>query len=143
MLENKFKIPGILLVLAGIILAGLYFLIDLRFELPILALVSSYMETRFFAVFKTNFADETILLLLLTGFSLRAFSKEKHESQSIRQIRNQALKRTIICNTGILLFSVLFFYGTDFSAILFINTVLPFILYLSFFNFLKNKKINT
>ncbi len=139
MLAYKFKIPGMIMVLAGTTLACLYFLIDLRFEVPILAVVSSYMETKFFTVFKTNFADETILLLLLTGLSFWAFSKEKYEDDSICLARKKALKRTILSYTGILFFTVLFIYGGVFIGMLIVNIILPFILYLLFFHILRRR----
>ncbi len=142
MLDHKAKIPGLLLVIAGIILAVLYFIFDFRFEIPVLAVVSSYMETRFFATFKTNFADETIMLLLLIGFSLIVFSKEKKEEDRLREIRLSALKRTIWTDIGILLFTVLFVYGSGFIALLLLNMILPFVLYISFFYYLKKKKLS-
>ena len=137
MLHHKFKIPGMVMAAAGLVMAILYFSIDFRFEVPVLAVVSTYMETGFFRVFKTNFADEAILLLLLTGFFLMTFSREKKEFAAYDVIRVRAAKRTVITTTAILLFSVLFIYGSGFIAILVLNLVLPFVLYLSFFHYLK------
>jgi hypothetical protein len=137
MLDHKFKIPGIVLVVTGVILSAIYFLFDFRFEVPVFAVFSSYMKTSFLTTFKTNFADETIMLLLLAGFFMWAFSKEKHETEGLRIIRAKALKRAILTDTGILLFSILFIYGSGFIGMLLLNMILPFVLYLSYFNFLK------
>ncbi len=129
-----------MLVVTGVILSAIYFLFDFRFEVPVFAVFSSYMKTSFLTTFKTNFADETIMLLLLVGLFMWAFSKEKHETEGLWIIRTKALKRTIITDTGILLFSVLFIYGSGFIGILLLNMILPFVLYLSYFSFLKARK---
>jgi len=140
MLPYKYKIPGIILVLAGIVLAIIYFSSNIRFELPVLAVVSSYMETKYFATFKTNFVDESILLLLLGGFSLWVFSREKSDTDEIREIRIEALKRAILSDLAFLLFSILFIYGSAFIALVVANLVLPFILYLAYYYFLKFRR---
>ena len=123
---------------AGMILAVLYFTVNLRFEFPVFAVVASYMNTSYFTVFKTNFADETIMLLLLVGFSLWTFSKERHEHDALWLLRVKAIKRTILTDLGILLFTVLFVYGSGFIAMILLNMILPFVLYLSFFYYLKS-----
>jgi hypothetical protein len=128
------------MTITGLVMAVLWFSIDFRFEVPVLAVVSTYMETSFFRVFKTNFADEAILLLLIAGLFLTAFSREKMEQEEFDQLRGLALKRTVISLTGILLFTILFIYGSGFIAILVLNLVLPFVLYLAFFYYLKNKR---
>ena len=125
------------MAMAGTILAALYFTIDLRFEVPVFAVVSSYMKTSFLTTFKTNFADETIMLLLLAGFFLWAFSEEKIEFDGIWILRLKALKRAILTDMGILLFTVLFIYGSGFIALIILNLILPFVLYLSFYYFLR------
>jgi len=77
------------------------------------------------------------MLLLLIGFGLWVFSKEKHEYEGLWMVRGKALKRAILTDMGVLLFTVLFIYGSGFIAIVLLNMILPFILYLSFFYFLK------
>jgi amino acid transporter len=137
MLSNKFKIPGYLLVFTGINLAVLYFGFDFRFEIPVIALFSSFMETRFFTSFRTNFADELIMLILLCGFVVAAFSKEKKETDHIKTLRIKALIRAIIISTSIMAFSVLFIYGSGFMAFVIVNMFMPFIIYLFLFNMMK------
>jgi len=139
LLPYKYKVPGMILAAAGIILAALYFIFNIRFELPVLAVFSSYMKTNYFTTFKTNFTDESILILLLLGFSLWVFSKEKLESQSLWAVRVKALKRAILTDIGFLLFTVLFIYGSGFIALVLLNMILPFILYLFHFYYLKNR----
>lgn len=138
LLPYKYKTPGIILVIAGIILAILYFAFNFRFEFPVFAVVSSYMNTNFFTTFKTNFADETIMLLLLIGFCLWIFSEEKHEYDGLLNLRLKALIWAILTDLGILLFTILFIYGSGFIAIVLLNMIMPFVLYLSFFYYFKS-----
>jgi hypothetical protein len=137
LLSYKYKFAGIILILIGLVLSILYFSVDFRFEIPVFALVSSYMETRFFTSFSTNFADELIFLTLITGFSLLVFSKEKNESRSIDCMRSKALVYSARVYVIFLIFSVLFFYGSSFIGMLILNLFSPFIFYLSIFYFLK------
>jgi hypothetical protein len=140
LLPFRYKIPGYILIIIGLILTTLYFTLDLRFEMPVFAFFSSYMETRFLTFFKTNFADELILLTLITGFSLVAFSGEKVEQNFFSSIRYKAISKTAVINTSFLIFSILFIYGSGFVGIVLINIFSPFIIYLVLFNFLKIKE---
>ena len=138
--SHRFRIPGLMLATAGLILGVLYLAVDLRFELPVLAIVSSYMETSFFTVFRTNFADEAIFLLLLPGLFMMAFSREKEEAAWLGEVRLKALTIMLIADTAFLLFSVLFIYGSGFLALIMLHTVLPLTLYLLIFNILKARR---
>jgi len=140
LLSFKFKIPGFILIFIGLILTILYFSVEFRFEMPVLAVFSSYVETRFLTTFSTNFADELILLILLAGFSLVVFSKEKKEFDFFQSLRIKALVKTAIINVAFLIFSVMFIYGNGFIMVLILNMFFPFILYLVIFNFMKFKK---
>ncbi|MEI6048695.1 MAG: hypothetical protein WCS03_07320 [Bacteroidota bacterium] len=141
MLSFRYKIPGFVLIFIGLILTILYFSIEFRFELPVFAVASSYVETRFFTTFSTNFADELILLTLLTGFSLVVFSKEKNELDFYNSLRIRAIVKTSVANVLFLIFSVMFVYGSGFMIILILNIFLPFILYLAIFNFMKFREM--
>jgi len=55
------------------------------FEFPVFAIYSSYMETRFFTMVSTNFADELIILLFLAGLSILVFLKEKNETDYLKK----------------------------------------------------------
>jgi len=141
LISEKWKLPGYLLLITGALLSILYLLFNFRFEIPVLALFSSYAETKVFTVFKTNFADETIMLSFLTGLGLVIFSKEKEETDQIKRIRVNSLIKTVIVYFFFLLFSILFVYGGGFMALLILNLFLPFIIYLFFFLAMKNKEI--
>jgi hypothetical protein len=140
LLSFRYKIPGYILIITGLILTTLYFTIDFRFEFPVFALFSSYMETRFLTFFRTNFADELIMLTLISGFSLVAFSREKNEQHFFSSIRYKAMSKTAVLNTSFLVLSILFIYGSGFAGIVLINIFSPFIIYLVLFNFMKIKE---
>jgi amino acid transporter len=141
MLSNKFRIPGYVLTLTGLLLAVLYFTMKLRFEIPVFAFVSSYLKTKYFTTFSTNFADESIFLFLLAGLSLLVFSKEKDEKELFTSLRYKAIVSTIIINICFLAFSVIFIYGSGFLVMVLINAFLPFIVYLLVFNIMKFQEI--
>ncbi len=141
LLPFKYKMPGYILIFIGMILSILFFTINFRFQIPVLVLVSSYMETRFFTIFNTNFADELIFISLLTGFSLVVFSREKNEKDFYNSLRLRALVKTVITNTVFMIFSVLFIFGSAFMGIIVLNIFLPFIVYLVFFNFMRRREI--
>jgi hypothetical protein len=139
LLPYCWKIVGIILSFAGTVLSVFYIWFDFRFRVPVIALYSSYLETKFFTTFQTNFSEELTLFLLISGFSLIIFSREKIETAGLDEIRLKAFARAILINSFVLLFSVLFIYGTGFMAILVLNIFSVNILYLAFFYFLKKK----
>jgi len=141
LLSYKYKITGLIIVVISLALTALYFLAELRFEVPVLAIFSSYVEPRFFAVFKTNFADETIILLLLSGLVMLVLSKEKNERDVYKQLRTDAMIKSLGVNTVFIFLSVLFVYGSGFIAITIINLFMPFLLYLLFFYLLKKSGV--
>jgi len=142
-LPYKCKIPGYALLIAGAVMTYLYFVVNIRLELPVPAIISSFAETKFFTSYKTNVADELLIILLITGFSLIVFSKEKNETGQLRELRIRSLIRTALTDIFIILFATLFVYGSGFMAIIIMNLFLPFIIYLIFFNVAKMKIMKT
>jgi len=139
LLSYRWKIPGYILLICAGILTILYFEFNFRFEMPVIAVISAYKETRLFSVFSTNFADETIMLAFLSGLALVAFSNEKEELTIYKNLRITALITTAQISTAILLFSILFIYGGAFMAIVVLNLFLPLVLYLIIFTLKKFK----
>jgi len=137
LLPYPWKFAGLFLIIFGIALAVLYLWFDFRFSMPVFAIYSSFLETKMFVTFRTNFADELILLLCLTGFFFIMFSKEKNESENLDSARAKALAKAIISNNIFLLFSILFIYGYGFIAILVLNLFSFSLFYLFFFYLLK------
>ncbi len=139
LLPYPWKLAGWFLTLSASVLGVLYNWFDFRFSMPVFAIYSSFLKTKTFETFKTNFADELILLLLIAGLGLVVFSKEKIEFENFDSARNKALARAVILNNVFLLFSILFVYGSGFIAILVLNLVSFSLFYLFFFYLLKRK----
>ena len=140
LLPYYFKIFGIVLLLAGIAMAIFYIWFDFRFTIPVFAVYSVFFETKIFEVFRTNFADELTLLVLICGLGLIVFSKQKNEFAGLDFIRFKALSLAVIANTVFLLLSVIFVYGSGFMGILVINVISLFVFYLIIFLLIKRKK---
>ena len=139
LLPYPWKLAGWFLTLSGSVLGVLYNWFDFRFSMPVFAIYSSFLKTKMFETFKTNFADELILLLLITGLGLMVFSKEKIEFENLDSARIKAMVKDIISNNIFLLFSILFVYGSGFIAILVLNLFSLSLFYLLFFYLLKHK----
>jgi hypothetical protein len=137
LLPHKYRNLGIILMLFGIIASILYLYFDFRFKIPVFALVSSFLKTKYLTIFSTNFSDELAIVLLISGLSLIAFSKEKNEdlmddatSKSLSVLRGNAMIKAVLLNTLVLFFSVLFFYGKVFIFVLIINMFSTLIMYI-------------
>lgn len=139
MINYRYKYLGLVLVVAAVVLTIFYFGFSFRFEMPVFAVHSSFFETKMFAFFRTNFADELILILYLTGLSLLMFSKEKDEVSGIMQKRHDALCYAFLINLLIQLFVILFIYGQGFIAFLVLNLINLPILYLVLFMIMKRR----
>ena len=125
---------------AGAISAIIYIFFDFKFKIPVFAVYSSFLSTKYFTSFKTNFFDELTLLLLISGLALIVFTKEKNETEGLDSIRFRAFFRALTANTIFLLLSVIFVYGSGFIAILVVNIFSLFIFYLLFFYLRKREK---
>ena len=141
LLPYKFKWVGTVLVCLGIVGLVFYIWFDFRLILPVLAVVSSFLETKTFIIIQTNVADELILVSFLAGFFFLIFSKEKSETVYMDQLRGRAFSKAVVANMVLLLFSILFVYGNGFLAIIMLNLFSVFIFYLIFFYFLKRKEL--
>ena len=128
------------LAFAGTISAIIYLFFDFKFKIPVFAVYSSFLATKYFTSFKTNFLDELTLLLLISGLALIVFTKERNETEGLDSFRLRAIFRALIANTVVLLLSVLFVYGSGFFAILVVNIFSLFIFYLLFFYLGKREK---
>ena len=138
LLPYRWKFVGIVLAFFGIVSAILYSWFDLKFKMQVFAVYSSFLDTKYFVSFRTNFADELTLLLLICGLSLIIFSKEKDEFDGLDSLRFKALAKALILNIIFLLFAVLFVYGSGFIAMLVINIFTFLVCYLLFFYLQKS-----
>ena len=139
LLPYYFKIIGIGLLLIGIIFSVFYLKFDFKYTTSVFALISIYLENRFFVVTQTNIIDELILILFVIGFGLLVFSKEKNEVESHIVLREKAIVKASIANTIFILISIIFIYGGGFLGVLVLNLFTVFVFYLLFFYFSLNK----
>jgi hypothetical protein len=140
LLPYPVKFVGLFLSFIGILLSILYIWFDFRFTMPVFAVFSSFLETKMFVIFRTNFADEITLIFLVTGISLIVFSKEKNETELLDSMRFSAFTKALISNTIFLLFSILFVFGSGFISILVLNLFSYSLFYLIFFYLAKYRK---
>ena len=140
LLPYHYKFVGGFLASVGIVLAVFYLFFDFCITIPVFAICSIFIETKFFTTFQTNFADELILLLVISGLGLLVFSKEKNESKNLDDLRFKSLRKSIILNTTLVLISILFSYGGAFLAVMVCNLFSVFIFYLIFFHLSKRKR---
>lgn len=144
----KFRPLGWFMIFAGVVAGALFFLIDFRIELPVLAVISSFMETRLFTLFVTNIADELILSLLIAGMAIVIFSRDKHEdsevesgySTNIEMVKATSLFKAIRINTLFLLFSIFFVFGQGFLWVLLLNLISVYVIYLILYHKKKRER---
>jgi hypothetical protein len=139
LLPYRFKLVGWILVIAALILTGFYMWFDFNLKMPVFALISSFLETRMLVTFRTNVADELIMLLFIIGMGMAVGSKERIETEAIVKVRAAAMIKALFTNSILLLISVLFVYGSVFITILVLNLVSFQVFYLLFFYNIKRK----
>lgn len=133
LLPYKFRPAGYMLILAGLVLATLYIWFDFRLTLPVFAAISAFYETKFFTVIHTNVADEFVLLSLLSGLAVIAFTREKNEPAGIDRLRLRAFFRSSVLNTLFLIFTILLVFGSGFLGLLVFNLFSFLLFYVIFF----------
>ncbi len=124
----KARIIGALLILPGLFFGYLYFFGSRPtfFETKVFAIVTTYMENRFFVIAKTNLLDELFSIFCISGLTLLVFSREKREKDGYDLIRAKALIKAVYIALGIWLCSFLLIFGW---AIFVVSTLL-FIIFL-------------
>jgi hypothetical protein len=139
--SHKFKIAGIVLVIAAAGIAGLHLIYGVDVSREGFFVFHSVREIHIFEFQKNGFADEIILLSFIAGFTLIVFSKEKKELRTIQTVRIKALFKTIVVYTVWLALVILFSSGGQFLSLLVLNILLPYIIYLALFHYIKPKEL--
>jgi hypothetical protein len=130
----KAKFLGLAFVALALPFAYLYFWggkPDI-FNVKIFAIVTTYLETRYFVVSQTNILDELAAILFISGIALISFSKEKNEKEHFESLRIKALVNALYFTMAFWLLSFLFIYGIA----IFIVSFLVFIVFLLAYNLL-------
>ncbi len=143
--SHNTRIVGYLCLIPAIFLfiAKGIFKLDLQFlYVPVFAIVSSFIETKYFFWMHSDISEELFAFSLIIGMTLIALSKEKHESNEINNLRLKAFSLALIINCAFLLFGLAFFYGISALYILTINLFSFLFLYVLIFKmfFYKTKK---
>jgi len=109
----KVKYIGLILMVLSVPLAYLYFWGGKPeiFNIKIFALVTTYLETKYFVVSQTNILDELAAIFLLAGIGLVSFSKEQNEKYNYNFLRIKALINSLFFTILLWLSSFLLVYG--------------------------------
>lgn len=139
MISYKFKYVGAGFLLSGLILVIINQIHRMHLKIPVLAIQSSYIQTRYFTIMKTNIYEEVMMLCFLAGFFLFAFAKEKTELKEYDALRNSSWSIAIMLNTAMLACSIVFIYGKGFVGVILLNMVSVFIFYILVFTIKKTR----
>ncbi len=110
---NRARLIGAILFVPGLYFGYLYFFGSRPafFEIPVFALVTTYMENRFFVIAQTNVLDELFAILCISGLVLMVLSRERNELPGYDLLRASALLRAVYITAGFWLLSFLLIFG--------------------------------
>lgn len=110
---HKFRYAGFVLILLGAISGYLYYFGGKPefFVSPVFAMVTSYLETRFFVLAQTNLLDEMAAVFTIAGMVLFVFSKEKSEKAVFNIFRLKAFIYATYLTLLIWIILILVIYG--------------------------------
>lgn len=143
----KAKFIGLILMALSLPFTYLYFWggKPAIFNIKIFAIVTTYLETKFFVVSQTNALDELAAIFFLIGIGLVSFSKERNEKCNYNFLRIKALINSLFFTILLWLISFLLVYGMA----IFIVSFSIFIVFLFVYNLLfrlylyQDKKIRS
>ncbi|MBV5312302.1 MAG: hypothetical protein JZU47_03340 [Prolixibacteraceae bacterium] len=110
---HRTRFYGLILILVSLACAWLYFWggkPDI-FNIRIFAIVSAYIETRYFVWAQTNILDELAAVFLIAGITIISFSKEKNESDLLDLFRVKALYNSLFITLALWILCILLIYG--------------------------------
>ena len=135
----RFKKAGLLSLCLGIILGLIYLFFEKEpdiLNIRVLSMIDQPIvgDIRYFKLVANNIFDELILLLLILGGALIAFTKEKVEDELIAKIRLESLVWAVYANYLILILAIIFIYGLPFLWVMVFNIFTTLIIFLLKFN---------
>jgi len=146
LLSNKFKKPGWILFIIGIVSGIIHAINDYEsrlFTTKVISLFNSKLldsENNDLVTFVENsIVDELIVITIIIGGLLISFSKEKIEDEFISKMRLDSLVWAILVNYSILLFATVFIYDMRYLHILIYNMFTPLIIFIIRFNYVVYK----
>ncbi len=119
LLPHSLRYVGYLLILFSLGVAYLYFFggRPAFFEVPVFAVVSSYLETRWLVMVQTNILDEIAVVAMSVGLLFVAFSSEVSETDGVHQARVESLIYAVYGTTGIFVVIYLTVFGWPATAL--------------------------
>ncbi len=147
LLPNQFKKVGWFLFIPGILIGIIYVIAEpsldfLNIKVFSIAAQPFFDSTIFFSITENNILDEIIVLVIMTGALLIAFSKEKSEDEFISKIRLESLLWATYINYAILIITIIFIYDLIFFWVLVFNMFTVLIFFIFRFNWLLHKSKN-
>ncbi len=100
------------------------------FNIKVFAIISAYLETRYFVFAQTNLLDELAAILFILGIVAFSFSEVKNEKTEYNSFRIKAMYYSIFITLGFWVLSFLFIYGMA----IFIVSSFVFIFYFVSYN---------
>ena len=129
----KFKRIGLFVLIPLLILGIVNMFQNFEFDLLNIKVFALYDDQFFgkdliFGITQNNIFDELLSIGIIFSASLVAFSREKTEDEYISKIRYESLLWATYLNYTVLIFSIIFFYGSSFFWIMTVNlfTILLF-----------------
>ena len=113
------------------------------FNIKVFAIVTTYLETRYFVISQTNILDELAAILFISGIALFSFSKEKNEKEHFEALRIKAFINAMYVTIAFWLTSFLFIYGMAIFIVSFLVFILFLIIYNIFFRYYLQKNKNS
>lgn len=109
--SNRWKIVGWCCYLLMFLLLAYYFVDGINIKMPVAVIFSSYDGVGWFAIQKTNIADEVLILLYIATVIFILFSKDKDENSVSHFFRLKSLAISFFVLMILIAFDVLFLYG--------------------------------
>ena len=143
---HRFKRIGILMLVPFIFLGWYVVNYDIEPELFDLSVPAIFVDEIFgekfiFGMTENNILNEIIGIVLIIGFLMVAFSKEKQEDELIAKIRLESLVWATYVNYAILLISMIFIFGISFLWVMIFNMFTILLFFIIRFNW-QVKKLN-
>lgn len=113
-------------------------------NVKVFALYSEYLDNKFMKVVSNNIGEEITILLIISGLFIVAFSREKAETEVLRDLRFSAFVASFYLSFVFIIGATLFTFGLAFIYMLVLNMSIPLVTYILAFRILlyrHNKKI--
>lgn len=138
LLPNRFQLIGWFIFIAALALSLLvnvygYSVDWLTITVPVHSLTAGYRQ---FHTNDLNLTDTLLIVGLIGGMGLVAFSRESVEDEMIAQLRLKALQWSLLVNYVLLIGATLLIYGFSYYSVLVYNLFTPLLIFILRFRWL-------